>query len=81
MCGGEASLKTKLTGMRVEPLEHGGLLVVATDSPLPEDTDATHELFWRLDEALQPAFISREQTTEMKRGMLGDFYRERPPLR
>ena len=55
MAGGEAALETKLNGMRVEPLEHGGLLVVATDSPLPEDTDATRERFWRLDEALQPA--------------------------
>jgi hypothetical protein len=81
MAGGEAALKTKLTGMRVESLQHGGLLVVATDSPLPEDTDTTRERFWRLDEALQPAFISREQTTEMMRGMLGYFYRERPPLR
>ena len=81
MAGGEAALKTSSNGMRVEPLQHGGLLVVATDSPLPEDTDATRERFWRLDEALQPAFISREQTTEMKRGMLGYFYRERPPVR
>lgn len=27
------------------------------------------------------AFISREQTTERMRGMLGYFYRERPPVR
>jgi len=81
MAGGQALLKSKLNGMRVEPLQHGGLLVVATDSPLPEDTNDTRERFWRLDEALQPAFISREQATEMKRGMLGYFYRERPPLR
>ena len=81
MAGGEALLKTRLNGMRVEPLGHGGLLVVATDSPLPEDTDDTRERFWRLDEALQPAFIAREQTSEMKRGMLGYFYRERPPVR
>lgn len=59
----------------------GGLLIVATDSPLPEDTDTTRERFWRLDEALQPAFISREQTAETMRGMLGYFYRERPPVR
>jgi hypothetical protein len=31
--------------------------------------------------ALQPAFISREETTEFIRGMLGYFYRERPLLR
>jgi hypothetical protein len=35
----------------------------------------------RLDEPLQPAFIAREQTTDMMRGMLGYFYRERPPVR
>jgi hypothetical protein len=81
LAGGEAALKAKLTGMHVAALQHGGLLVVATDSPLPEDTADTRERFWRLDEALQPAFISREQATEMKRGMLGYFYRERPPVR
>jgi len=81
MAGGEAALKKKLNGMRVEPLQHGGLLVVATESPLPEDTDATRERFWRLDEALQPAFLAREHTTELMRGMLGYFYRERPPVR
>jgi hypothetical protein len=81
MAGGEDALKMKLNGMRVELLGHGGLLVTATDSPLPEDTDATRERFWRLDEALQPAFISREQTAETMRGMLGYFYRERPPVR
>lgn len=81
MVGGEASLRSKLNGMRVERLQHGGLLVVSTDSPLPEDTDATRDLFWRLDAALQPAFLSRDQTTETMRGMLGYFYRERPPLR
>lgn len=81
MCGGEASLKTKLSGMRVEPLQHGGLLVVATESPLPDDTDATREHFWRLDEALQPAFIARERMNETMRDMLAYFYRERPPVR
>jgi hypothetical protein len=81
MAGGEAALRKKLNGMRVEPLQHGGLLVVATESPLPEDTDATRERFWRLDEALQPAFLSREHTTQLMRGMLGYFYRERPPVR
>jgi hypothetical protein len=81
IAGGEASLKTKLDGMRVEPLQHGGMLVVATDTPLPDDTAETRERFLRLDEALQPAFISRDQTTEVKGGMLGYFYRERPPVR
>ena len=81
MVGGQALLKTRLTGMRIEPLHHGGLLVIATDSPLPEDTADTRDRFLRLDEALQPAFISREQPTEMKRGLLGYFFRERPPVR
>ena len=58
---GRSVLKAKLNGMRVERLEHGGLLVAATDSPLPEDTDATRDRFWRLDEALQPAFLSRDR--------------------
>ena len=81
MAGGEAILRTKLNGMRVESLHHGGLLIVATDSPLPEDTEDTRERFWRLDEALQPAFLAREQMSETMRGTLGYFYRERPALR
>ena len=32
----------------------------------------------RLDTALQPAFLSRTDTSELKRGLLGYFYRERP---
>jgi hypothetical protein len=78
LAGGEAVLREKLKGIRIDRLEHGGLLVVATDSPLPEDTAATRERFSRLDAALQPAFISRDETSENKRGMLGYFYRERP---
>jgi hypothetical protein len=81
MAGGEAVLRRDLNGMRIERLEHGGLLVVATDSPLPEDTGETRARFLPLDEALRPAFLSREETPPIKRGMLGYFYRERPPLR
>jgi Protein of unknown function (DUF3396) len=81
LAGGEAALKEKLTGLRIDRLNHGGLLVVAADSPLPEDTAATRDRFWRLDAALQPAFLSRDETPEMKRGLLGYFYRERPPVR
>jgi hypothetical protein len=81
LAGGEAALRRDLNGMRIDRLEHGGLLVVATDSPLPEDTADTRSRFLRLDEALRPAFLSREETPEFKRGMLGYFYRERPPLR
>ena len=81
MAGGDATLRATLDGMRIESLDHGGLLIVATDSPLPEDTDATRERFLRLDEALQPAFISSEQNSENVRDKLGYFYRERPPVR
>jgi hypothetical protein len=79
--GGEAALTAALNGLRVERLQHGGLLVVATENPLPEDTDATRERFWRLDEALRPAFLSREETSSGKSDMLSYFYRERPPVR
>ena len=81
LVGGEATLKRALTGMRVERLQHGGFLIVATDTPLPDDTEETRSRFLRLDEALRPAFLSRDGISENKRGMLGYFYRERPPLR
>jgi hypothetical protein len=63
--------------MHIESLNLGGLLVVATDNPLPADTEATSSRFTQLHDALQPAFLSREETPENKRGMLGYFYRER----
>lgn len=81
LAGGEAVLRQKLNGIRIDGLAHGGLLIVATDSPLPEDTEATRERFWRLDDALQPAFISHEGLPQTFRDMLGYFYRERPPMR
>jgi hypothetical protein len=81
LAGGEAVLRRDLNGLRIEKLEHGALLIVATDSPLPEDTGETRSRFVRVDEALRPAFLSRDETPENKRGMLGYFYRERPPLR
>lgn len=80
LAGGEPHLRAALAGMRVEPLAHGGLLVVATDSPLPEDTQDNRERFLRLHGALQPAFLSREETSANKRAMLGYFYRERPAV-
>ena len=81
MAGGESALRSKVDGMRIERLNHGGLLIVATDSPLPEDTDDTRDRFLRLDEALQPAFISRDENAGNVRDKLGYFYRERPPVR
>ena len=59
---------------------HGGCLIVATETPLPDDIDETRSRFLRLDEALRPAFLSREATSN-KRGMLGWLLHERPPLR
>jgi hypothetical protein len=50
---------------------------VATDSPLPDDTPDTRDRFPRLHAAVQPAFLSREETSDNKRAMLGHFYRER----
>lgn len=78
MAGGEETLRRQLNGMRVDRLSHGGLLVVATDTPLPDDTEATREQFARLHTALRPAFLSREAMSDNRRGMLGYFYRERP---
>jgi hypothetical protein len=81
MAGGEPALRAKVDGMRIERLNDGGLLIVATDNPLPEDTDDTRDRFLRLDEALQPAFISRDENAGNVRDKLGYFYRERPPVR
>jgi hypothetical protein len=80
LAGGEPHLRAILSGLRIESLAHGGLLVVATDSPLPEDTPDSRDRFLRLHAALQPAFLSREATSPNKRAMLGYFYRERPAI-
>jgi len=77
MAGGEEEIRTKLPGWRIDSLDHGGLLVVATDSPLPDDTEENRRRFLHVHAALQPAFLSREETSEGKRQMLGYFYRER----
>jgi hypothetical protein len=77
LAGGERQIRAKLPGIRVETLDHGGLLVVATDSPLPDDNEENRQRFLRVHAALQPAFLSREKTSENKRPMLGYFYRER----
>ena len=64
---GRSLPKRILTGMRVERLAHGGCLIVATETPLPDDIDETRSRFLRLDEALRPAFLSREATSEQAR--------------
>ncbi len=78
LAGGESALRAALPGMRIEPLARGGLLVVATESPLPADTDEDCQRFQQLEAALKPAFLSREATPESKRPLLGYFYREQP---
>jgi hypothetical protein len=80
MAGGEQEIRTKLPGTRIESLNHGGLLVVATDSPLPDDSEENRQRFLRVHSALQPAFLSLEETPGNKRQMLGYFYRERPSV-
>jgi hypothetical protein len=77
MAGGADRLTKALSDMRIEPLNDGGLLIVATGSPLPEDSDDNRERFRRLEAALRPAFLSRAETPENKRALLGQFYRER----
>jgi Protein of unknown function (DUF3396) len=72
MAGGQAALH----GFRCEPLARGGLLVVATESPLPEDSEENRQRFLSLRRALQPAFISRAEAAVGTRPLLGHFYRE-----
>ena len=72
--GGAAALQE----FRIQPLAGGGLLVVATENPLPEDTPENRSRFLALQRALQPAFVSRAETSEAMRPMLGHFYREAP---
>ena len=77
LAGGEQAVRAKLPGMRIDSLDYGGLMIVATDSPLPEDTVENRQRFLEVHAALQPAFLSREETPEGKRPLLGYFYRER----
>ena len=76
MAGGASSLRDQLAGMRIESLDHGGLLIIATESPLPQDTGEHRDRFSRLEAALRPAFLSKEETPERKRDLLGYFFRE-----
>jgi hypothetical protein len=77
MAGGVERLTQELSGTRLEPLDGGGLLIVAADSPLPQDSEDNRARFRRLEAALRPAFLSRAETPENKRALLGEFYRER----
>ena len=76
MTGGAAALGRALEGMRIDPLGEGALLIVATESPLPEDSGDNRRRYQRLEAALRPAFLSREETPERKRDLLGYFFRE-----
>ena len=76
MAGGDAALRERLGGMRIERLNDDGLLIVATDTPLPEDSEQNRQRFIQLEAALKPAFLSRAETPENKRALLGYFFRE-----
>ncbi len=78
--GAEQAIVASLPGFRIETLRDGGLLVVATDSPLPEDSEENRRRFLAVHRVLQPAFLSRAETAENQRVLLGYFYREHPPV-
>jgi hypothetical protein len=78
--GGERKLRESLPGCRLEPLRDGGLLIVATPSPVPDDTPEHRERFLALHRHLQPVFIPRSGTPERKQPLLGYFYRERQSI-
>ena len=76
LAGGEPALRDRLAGMRIETLQDAGLLIVATEAPMPEDSEENRARFTRLEAALRPAFLSREEMPENRRALLGYFYRE-----
>ncbi len=80
MAGGEQLLRNELLGCRIEALRGNGLLIVATDSPLPADTEENRQRFLTLHHLLQPAFISRTEAADRTGRLLGYFYRERPSV-
>jgi len=80
MAGGAQAIGASLPGIRIEALHHGGLLVVATESPLPEDSEENRQHFRTVHRVLQPAFLSRAEIAGNKRALLGYFYREHPSM-
>ena len=74
--GGAQSIAASLPGIRIEALHDGGLLVVVTESPLPEDSDENRQRFLAVHRVLQPAFLSRAEMAANKRALLGHYYRE-----
>lgn len=77
--GGEARLGTLLPGFLIQPLE-GGLLIVATEHPLPPDTQECRERFLALHRALQPAFLEKSKVPEHRKPLLSYFFRERESI-
>ena len=78
--GGAEAIGAGLPGIRIETLRDGGLLVVATESPLPKDSEENRQRFLAVHRVLQPAFLSRAETSANKRALLGYFYREYVPV-
>jgi hypothetical protein len=74
--GGADAIRAGLPGIRVDALNGGGLLVVATESPLPQDSEENRSRFLAVHRVLQPAFLSRNETSANRRAVLGHFYRE-----
>jgi hypothetical protein len=74
--GGAQAIGAGLPGIRIETLRDGGLLVVTTESPLPEDSEESRQRFLAVHRVLQPAFLSRAETSANTRALLGHFYRE-----
>jgi len=74
--GGAKAIGAGLPGIRIEALHDGGLLVVATESPLPEDSEENRQRFLAVHRILQPAFLSRAEMAANKRALLGHYYRE-----
>ena len=77
--GGAQAIRASLPGIRIDDLRDGGLVVVATESPLPEDSEHNRQRFLAVHRVLQPAFLSRAETAANKRALLGYFYREHLP--
>jgi hypothetical protein len=75
LLGADSVLRARLGDARVEPLGDDGLLIVTTASPLPEDCEDNRRRFLDLSRVLEPAFISRAETPETKRALLGYFAR------
>lgn len=73
--GGEPALRARLGEARIERLGDDALLIVATPSPLPEDSEDNRRRFLDLSRALEPAFLSRAETPDIKRALLGYFAR------